>query len=468
MPTQSIQRRSFLIGAGASAVAASSLAKSLANSKPGDALVAKPGNVAFFDADGPSTEIWSYGGGIPGPVLRAKQGERLRVSLRNELPEATTVHWHGLRIDIAMDGVPFLTQAPVVPGDSFTYEFSANDAGTYWYHPHVTSAGALIVEEADAPDVDRDVIWVLDDWRLQKDGLIAPFGDLHDAAHAGRLGNVATVNGKSDVIFRPRSGERIRLRLINAANARVFGLDFEGHDPMLLAVDGHPVTPASTGSIPVAIPPGGRVDLLLDLMAKPGEKFRIVDRYYPRNAYVFGDIHYSAADPIRTTPRKIPTSIGENPVAKPNFTGAESFEMVFQGGAMGGLREAKYKGKSTSLRELAGMGMVWAVNGAVIPPMTKDDVGTPMLNLKLGTSYILRWRNNTAFDHPIHMHGHSFHVISRNGRKLTAPRIMDTVLIRPEEFVDIAFVADNPGDWALHCHVLEHAQAGMMGYVRVE
>jgi FtsP/CotA-like multicopper oxidase with cupredoxin domain len=90
-----------------------------------------------------------------------------------------------------------------------------------------------------------------------------------------------------------------------------------------------------------------------------------------------------------------------------------------------------------------------------------------MVSLKKGSSHILRWRNDTAFAHPIHMHGHSFHLISRNGTKLFAPLIMDTVLIAPKEYVDVAFVADNPGDWALHCHILEHAKSGMMGFVRV-
>ena len=134
---------------------------------------------------------------------------------------------------------------------------------------------------------------------------------------------------------------------------------------------------------------------------------------------------------------------------------------------MGSLRSARYKGETKGLRELAQMGMVWAVNGEVIPTMEDGNVGKPMLSFKKGKTHILRWRNDTAFAHPIHMHGHSFHLLSRNGEKLNEPLIMDTVLIAPNQFVDVAFVADNPGDWALHCHILEHAKAGMMGYVRV-
>ena len=476
MPVQNTGRRFFLLGAGASAVSTLPLAKSLANSAPPATLLAKPQTVALFGDQGPSTEVWSYGGGVPGPVLKVKQGERVAVTLQNELPEQTTVHWHGLRLENAMDGVPYLTQPPILPGKRFNYEFTAKDAGTFWYHPHVNSAeqvgrglaGAFVVEEPDAPPADRDLVWVLDDWRLQKDGLIVPFGNFRDATHAGRLGNVATVNGMSDYIFRPRSGERIRLRLINAANARIFALDFEGHDPWLVAVDGHPVVPSRTKPGLVTVPPGGRADIMLDISGKPGEKFRIVDRYYRRGAYVFADIHYGPERPIRSAPPAAPAPIRANPVAKPDTAGAEFFEMVFQGGAMGGLREAEFKGVQTALRELAAMGMVWAVNGAVIPSITPDDVGKPMISMKLGRSYVLRWRNDTACDHPIHVHGHCFHVIARNGQRIDQPIIMDTVLIRPDEFVDVAFVADNPGRWALHCHVLEHAQAGMMGFVEVE
>jgi FtsP/CotA-like multicopper oxidase with cupredoxin domain len=162
-----------------------------------------------------------------------------------------------------------------------------------------------------------------------------------------------------------------------------------------------------------------------------------------------------------------PQKMAGNPISQPKLNDAEHHEMVFQGGAMGGLRAALYKGENMGLRDLARMGMVWAVNGEVIPAMEKDNVGKPMLALKKGKTHILRWRNNTAFAHPIHMHGHAFHLISRDGDKLAEPLIMDTVLINPNHYVDVAFVADNPGDWALHCHILEHASSGMMGYVRV-
>jgi len=133
---------------------------------------------------------------------RVKQGEELRIRLVNDLAEPTVVHWHGLRLPNAMDGVPHLTQSPIAPGETFAYEFDVPDAGTYWYHPHQRSFeqvgrglyGQLIAEERQPIEVDRDITWVLDDWRLLPDGQISDdFGNFMDSSHNGRVGNTVTV-----------------------------------------------------------------------------------------------------------------------------------------------------------------------------------------------------------------------------------------------------------------------------------
>ncbi len=470
-----VDRRTFLTGVsalGLNALLPTTPALAIQPSK----LVAGPSSARLLGEDQPATAVWSYGNGVPGPELRVRQGEKLRIEAVNRLADETTVHWHGLRPVNAMDGVPYLTQPPIEPGGSFAYDIETKDAGTFWYHPHVNSAeqvgrglsGALIVEEPEPPAVDRDVVWVLDDWRLGEDNALAQFdGNLHDAAHAGRLGNVATINGLAGRPFTVQSGERVRLRLINAANARIFGLDFAEHAPWQIALDGHPIAPARRPGELVVVPPGGRVDLIVDFTSRPGDSLRVYDRYYQRFAYPLTTIAYGDAAPVRSVALSPPAALPANPVAKPDLAAAEAHEMVFQGGAMGRMSEARYKGKTRSLRELAAMGMVWAVNGEVIPRMTPDDLGQPMLSCKLGRTYRLKWRNDTAFDHPIHLHGHSFHLLARNDQAMRDPIVLDTVLIPAGQSVDIAFVADNPGDWALHCHVLEHAEAGMMGYIRV-
>ena len=469
-----LNRREFVAGAGALATAAVWAGGRSLQAAPAP-LVAQSGTASLFGKGGPSTPIWGYGGAVPGPVLRVKQGARVAVPVSNKLSEPTSVHWHGLRPVNAMDGVPYLTQMPIAPGKSFTYELATQDAGTFWYHPHINSAeqverglaGALIVEEAKPIAVDRDVVWMLDDWQLRRDGTIAPGGGMHEAAHGGRLGNVPTINGAAGRPFRVRGGERIRLRLINAANARTFGLVFGKLNPWRVAVDGHPVTPKRLDGTPAVVPPGGRLDLIVDFSGKPGETFEIKDVYYRRNAYDLITVATTDESPLRTEDLGPPEALAANPVAAPDLANAQRHQMVFQGGAMGGLRQAEFRGRTLGLRELAGMGLIWAVDGRMIPPMKPGAPGEPMLDLKKGRSYIVNWRNDTAFDHPIHLHGHSFTLIARGGMSLAEPVVMDTVLIAPQESVEVAFVADNPGDWALHCHILEHAEAGMMGYLRV-
>ena len=161
-----------------------------------------------------------------------------------------------------MDGVPHLTQQPIAPGETFVYEFDVPDAGTYWYHPHQRSFeqvgrglyGPLIVEEGSRSRSIATSTWVLDDWRLLPDAQISDdFGNFMDASHNGRVGNTVTVNGRIPESFPVRAGERVRLRLINAANARIFGLEFEDHRPQVIALDGQPVEPHE--------PDGGRVVL---------------------------------------------------------------------------------------------------------------------------------------------------------------------------------------------------------------
>lgn len=176
-----IDRRSLLIGS-ASLAAAAALSRGGQGGTVPPAreftLTAAPGRVSLVGQPYPDTDVWSYNAGVPGPEIRVRQGERLRIRVENQLTQATTVHWHGVRVPNAMDGVPFLTQKPIAPGEEFVYEFDVPDAGTYWYHPHHHSAeqvgrglsGALIVEEIEPLLVDRDIVWVLGflatgDWR---------------------------------------------------------------------------------------------------------------------------------------------------------------------------------------------------------------------------------------------------------------------------------------------------------------
>jgi FtsP/CotA-like multicopper oxidase with cupredoxin domain len=157
-----------------------------------------------------STSVWAYNGTVPGPVIRIKLGDTLKLTIKNELTQATTIHWHGVRVPNAMDGVPGVTQRAIQPGESFTYQFTPKDAGTFWFHPHVNAAeqverglhGVLIVEDPEAPVYTQDLAWVLDDWLFSKAGEnYDQFVTRHDLAHDGRWGNLLTVNGKYQPTF---------------------------------------------------------------------------------------------------------------------------------------------------------------------------------------------------------------------------------------------------------------------------
>ncbi|TIL97409.1 MAG: multicopper oxidase family protein, partial [Mesorhizobium sp.] len=268
---------------------------------------AGPGRAQIAPEPHGDTPIWCYDGSLPGPEIRIRQGERLRVAVENKLNEETTVHWHGLRVPNAMDGVPHLTQAPISPGETFAYEFDAVDAGTFWYHPHHRSFeqvgrglyGPLIVEEADPIRVDREVTWVLSDWRLtQTAEMREDFGNRHDMMHNGRVGNTVTINGRVPDVFQVRKGERIRLRLINAANARIFGLDFGNHQPAVIALDGQPVEPHAPEGGLVVLGPAMRAELILDMTADAGSRVSVIDRFYEGLEYRLVDLAY-AGNPLR-------------------------------------------------------------------------------------------------------------------------------------------------------------------------
>lgn len=441
-------------------------------------LTAGPSRVQLVGGKYPATEVWAYNASVPGPVIRAKQGDRLRVAVTNALAEPTTVHFHGVRMPNAMDGVPFVTQKPIAPGGSFVYEFDLPDAGTFWYHPHFNGgeqigrglAGVLVVEEREPIEVDRDLVWALDDWRLDKNAAIAgDFRQMHDLAHGGRLGNTVTVNGRVREEFRVRAGERIRLRLVNTANARAFALRFEGHAPRIIALDGQPVAPHTPADGTVVIAPAQRVDLILDMTGKPGARAGLGDSYYRGQAHRILALVYDDK-PLRPRPLDAPVALPANPLPEPDLAKAVRHEILLEGGAMGGMRGAKVAGAGgkpeyLGMRDMVTRGLFWSINGVAVPETARAI--TPLATLKRGASHILAMENRTAWDHPMHLHGHSFRVLTRNGKPVPHRPWRDTVLLRPEDKVEVAFVADNPGDWMFHCHITEHMAAGMMASVKV-
>jgi FtsP/CotA-like multicopper oxidase with cupredoxin domain len=460
-----VSRRALILGAGAVGFAEALPVRHIyANPAIKEYnLAARPATVNLTGKSYPDTPVWAYDGTVPGPELRVRQGEPVRITVVNKLGEDTTVHWHGIRLPNAMDGVPGLTQKPIRPGESFVYEFTPPDAGTFWYHPHADTlqqlgrglAGALIVEEHEPIAVDRDLLWIIEDWRLDDEGRIAGgFGNRMEAGMSGRIGNTVTINGRVPEAVSVKAGERVRVRLVNAALARIVGLRFAGHKPIVVAHDGQPCDPHAPEDGRVVLGPAMRADLIIDMRGKLGRSYRVIDDFYKDLAYKLVDLSYDPGKPAPEPSSETPPKLPANPLPEPDLTAAERHEIALQGGMMGGMGMTG-RGDAT-----------WAMNGMA---MTGDGQPNmpPLFTIQLGKTCVLALRNETAWWHPMHLHGHSFRVVSRNGKPNPRREWRDTVLVPPRESADLAFVADHPGDWMFHCHVTDHQEAGMMGVIRI-
>lgn len=477
MTSDGISRRQAMLGA--TALAAGTMLPDLALGGGVRTFVLNPGAARrnLAGAGYPDTDVWAYNGRVPGPTIRLKQGEPAKILVKNGLAEPTTVHWHGIRLPNAMDGVPHLTQAPIEPGGTFAYEFTPPDAGTYWYHSHFNSAeqigrglyGPLIVEEPDPPTVDRDLVWVLDDWRLGKDGAIAgDFANAMDLSHAGRIGNTVTINGERPEAVAVRAGERIRLRLVNAANARVFGLEFGPLAPVVVARDGHPVEPQAAESGRVVIAPAQRVDLILDMTGEPGDKVDVADSYYGQQRKFSVVALAYGPTALRERPLAPPRRLAANPLPEPDLGRAVRHKVILDGGMHGRMEGAVLDGKTLDLRALFRAGKMWAINGEVAGGTGHGRHGPAFVAAKRGQTIVLEIENHSVWEHPMHLHGFAFRLLSRDGQAVPGRPWLDTVLIGSEGKAEIAFTADAPGDWLFHCHVLEHHLAGMGAVLRVD
>ncbi|WP_282605662.1 multicopper oxidase family protein [Pelagibius sp. Alg239-R121] len=434
-------------------------------------LIAGPATAPLLGSEGPASALWAYGGISPGPVIRGRQGDLIKVRLHNNLPQPTSTHWHGIRIDNAMDGVSGLTQDAVPPGGFFDYAFVAPDAGTYWYHSHNKSweqmarglYGPLIIEERNPPPVDREMVLVIDDWRLGEDGQIhtASFGQMRDWSHGGRLGNWLTINGVSTPDLKVKRGERLRLRLINCANSRILNLKLGQLAPLLIALDGQPLAqPEEIGTSAVlTLAPAQRADLLLDVTLEPGEEAPLTE-VSRKDGIVVGNFVSEGISASGQAGRELPV-LPSNRLPEPHLSDPLKLDLVMEGGAMGGMRSAVFEGKSLSMRDLVARGQVWAFNG--VAGMTEN----PLARIQAGRSVVLNIVNETAWPHAMHIHGHHFRAVARNGQPVDDGAWRDTELIGPDEAVTVAFVADNPGKWLIHCHMLEHQAAGMKTWFQV-
>lgn len=430
-----------------------------------------------FAVPGQTVATWGYNGGVPGPELRLTAGDTLRVTVENRLPAETTIHWHGLPIANAMDGVPGVTQPPIGAGQDFTYEFPVPVAGTYMYHSHVGLQldrglyGPLIVEPArETLSYDREFVLLLDDWLDGLPGtpedtyrqLVAGGDQMGGMGNTGGMGGGMSappaqsppdvtyprylINGKAAPApeeLRVRRGETVRLRLINPSASTIYRVALAGHRLTVTHTDGQPVAPVEVDA--VRIGQGERYDVLVRA-DNPGV-WQLAAQAEGTTGLARALFRYEGELATPPPPDFLPPELGRQLLLYGMLTAAP--EAVVPPRAE--------PDQTVALALGGGMGQyVWTINGETFAKARP-------LAVRRDRHIRFQFQNTSMMPHPMHLHGHFFQVDNGTGR---GP-LKDTVLVEPMQQLAIDWVSDNPGDWAFHCHNAYHQEAGMMGVVKV-
>ena len=484
-----------LVGPGSPAVAQAEAARAVAGSRTVDVtLTAAPTTV---DIGGRTVQTWAFNGAVPGPTIRVTAGDVIRARVVNQLTAPLTVHWHGIALRNDMDGVPDLTQAPIAPGASFTYQFTAAEAGTYFYHSHVGTQldrglyGALIIDDrTQLASSTPDIPLLLDDWldgtgqtpdealeQLRSmnmgnsdsssgmDGMDmgAMPGMDHGSMPGMDMGSAGVdadhplgidtadltypaylVNGRAPgapAVYPVAAGQQVRLRLVNAGAATPFRVAFGAGQMTVIATDGYPVTPVITDSlligmgerydVLVTVPSDGAFPLVAAAEGKAGQAMAVLRA--GNGPLPAADVHPAGLDAAPLSYDELHASADVAlPAGEPDVT----YQVQLTGDMM------NYQ---------------WGLGA--------PESGGATLPIKLGQRVRLELTNDTSMWHPMHLHGHTFQLLTGAGN---GPR-KDTVIVPPMSTVTLELLADNPGQWMLHCHNAYHAEAGMtttLSYVR--
>ena len=440
-----------------------------------------------IDLGGVAVETWAYGESVPGPLVRATAGDLLRVTVDNGLPADTSVHWHGVALRNDMDGVPGMTQKPIGTGGRFLYEFTAPDPGTYFYHPHSGVQldrglyGVLVVEDPAEPgDYDLEWVVVLDDWvdgtgRTPDDVLAAlqAGGASNGMGHGGMPGmggmghgsmgmggmdgmgmggagetlTSPLLGGAGDVVYphylvngrvptspitlRGKAGQRVRVRIVNAGSDTAFRVALGGHRLTVTHTDGFPVQPAETDALVVGM--GERYDVHVTLQ---DGAFPLVAAAEGKQGQGMAVVRTAAGAPPPASVR--PAELDGEVITAMDLVATPAARLPDR--AVDRRHDLVLSGSMAPYR--------WTLNG-------KTFEEADPLEVHRGERVQLRFRNMSMMFHPMHVHGHTFAVNANGVRK-------DTVIVRPMQGLVVDLEAENPGQWATHCHNIYHAEAGMM------
>lgn len=420
---------------------------------------------------GRALPLWTFQEGTNFPIIRLKLGQRLDVSVKNSLPrsgEYASIHWHGLRIPNGEDGVPFMTQAPIDPGGEGHYSFVPPDTGSFFFHTHCNSAeqigrglfGALIVEGDEIETADAEYVLLMKDWRLSPEGTFLPFSTDDGAARAGSAGTIRSINGETKPVIEVPASANVRLRLYNIDPTRISEIGFQGADAAIIAIDGNGIKPIPLESWRMG--PAMRLDILLRT-APSGGTIALMD-FFAKSPVALAE--FTSKGPPRRRGKFRAAPLKVMPFPKLDEKRAEHVAFEFSATATG----AAVAAQSATGIEIGTLCLskrtFWAINKQAWPGMDHRELGPPLAVLRSGQSYVFELKNSTPHSHPIHIHGHTFEVLSSSLRRLPRFRA-DTVMLLPNERIEIGLVAGEPGKWMFHCHILEHQETGMMGYISV-
>ena len=417
-------------------------------------LTAEPKMMALMP--GKVAEVYAYNGSVPGPTLEVREGDNVIVHFRNNLPEASTIHWHGLHIPARMDGSP-LNLVRAGGTKDYIFKIDSGTAGTFWYHPHPDVRtgfqiekglyGAIIIRPKHDPlPAMQEKLLILSDNRFHPDGSV-DFSEAHSLAgivdeENGREGNVMFINGQIMPTIRIRSGEEQHWRIINAGAARVYRLAIPGQTFVQVGSDGNFLErPEEVKEILLAN--SERADVIVRGTYGPGSARVLTtlpyDRYAPQTrpenwnqSQDLLNLAYTNEQP--TTPVSLPQSLRSIRVLDPKKAARHRVIVLSQG----------------------------LINGKAMD-MKRVDV-----HAKLGTIEVWNIENVVTMDHPFHMHGYQFQVLDRNGIPERDRRWKDSINVPKHESVRIIVNFDaHPGMWMFHCHILDHEDHGMMGILEV-